>query len=204
MLNGSLPKSVLYTSRHLPLISVAKVIKSLTEMGTLVISELPHVPLLKRFRERRWDRLHWQLVPTFGAVLVVPGVGDRPLLYNTSTTCGGWSLETHRIRFPWVSRSINPYWFLIERDTGLGQLESFLVYFWCMMAASVRWTPSLLGTTLHSSANTSTRTTGIAGRQKTWRNLILDGCACSLDSKSTHQAFLQSNVSLSRKTLQGL
>lgn len=120
------------------------------------------------------------------------------------TTCGGWSLETHRIRFPWVSRSINPYRFLIKRDTGLGQLESFLVYFRCMMAASVGWTPSLLGTTLHSSAKTSTGTTDTAGSQRTWRNLILDGCAYSLDSKSPHQAFLQSHVSLSRKTLQGL
>lgn len=130
--------------------------------------------------------------------------GWGPLLCNTSTTCGGWSLETHRIRFPWVSRSINPYRFLIKRDTGLGQLESFLVYFRCMMAASVGWTPSLLGTTLHSSAKTSTGTTDTAGSQRTWRNLILDGCAYSLDSKSPHQAFLQSHVSLSRKTLQGL
>ena len=128
------------------------------------------------------------------------GGGSRSLFPNTSNRRGGTESSFHGFHVAWASKDC----FLIKRATELGQLESFLLYFQCMMAASVGWTPDLLGTSVHDSVKTSMRMDDIAGRQKTRRNLVLAGCVCPLHSESTQEAFTQSNVRLSRKNLQEL
>lgn len=118
---------------------------------------------------------------------VVPG-WEQPLPCNASTRCGGWLPAHHRKRLPGVSHRISPYRLLIKGDTGLGQLESFLVCFQCMMAASVGWTPNPLRTAVLGSGKPSIKMNDIVRNGKQY-HLISKGCEHLWDLKSTQQGF---------------
>ena len=143
-LNESFPKFALYAGRHWPLWSAAKVITPLTEMACMylwITSTSPYWEGIERgyqiaFTDSWYPHLE-QSLWFWGWEQAMTIMWHQCWMRRPDP-------ESHTIRFPWVSHCISPYRFLINRDTGLGQLESFLVYFQRMMAAAMGWTPNLL------------------------------------------------------------